>query len=503
MTALHSRYNPQAEAERYLDALSISPVVRCCILIEPGLGYMIPILSRRFPGARIIALHLAPDHAARAADPAVDSRMNRTAENTAHWDPALGLSAEDFLGRELEELAKEGGECGPESIRIIEWRPSREYYGDSYVKLLAAAAAALRRFDAERRTTRAFGRRWFRNFLKNLRLLNRSPLLRDFRQTAAPVLVTGSGPSLEESLPLIKTLRHRSCLIIAASSSAMALLHRGIVPDLVLSTDGGSWALLHLYELFRRNDGAPGIAAGLSAALPSQCGGLPILAIADGSLWQSLILRGLGFSHLVLPQRGTVTATALDLALVLGRGKIIIAGMDLDSRDLRTHARPYGFDRIWREAASRFRGEYGQGFSRQMAMREGGSYRIYAEWFASRLGSYGGRLHTLGGNNPLFAALPRVEARDAAAFPSSSPPPSPRAELLWAPPHERGDVVSRALELLLAALENPGSRETITGELAPLLLPGVARPGAAELRAQIESLARPYLGPSGRLGDGP
>ncbi|MDR2176874.1 MAG: DUF115 domain-containing protein [Treponema sp.] len=505
MTALHSRYNPQGEAERYLDALSISPAIRCFVLIEPGLGYMIPVLSRRFPGARIIVLHVSGDSANRVCR---DS-AGRSGANTVYWNPACGLPAEDFLARELEELTRDrnfGPDFGPQSIKIIEWRPSLDFYGDSCVKLLSAAAAAIRRFDAERRTLHAFGRRWFRNFLKNLRVLCRSPLVRDFRKTDAPILVTGSGPSLEESLPFIKKLAEgQNHFIIAASSSVMALLHRGIVPNLVLSTDGGGWAPLHLYELFRTsgparkaaNRGAFSLAVGFTASLPSQCGGLPALGIADGSLWQTLVLRGLGIPHLALPQRGTVTATALDLALALGRGKIIIAGMDLDSRDIRTHARPYGFDRLWREGASRFRSEYSQSFFRRMAAREGGSYRIYAEWFASRLGSYGGRLYTLGTNNPLFAGLPRL--RDPAVPDSRGGPAAPAEggpDFAWAPPRERRektDAVSRALEILGAALENSGSRETITGELAPLILPGKPVPGAGELRAEMESLARPYL----------
>jgi hypothetical protein len=535
MTALHSRYNPQAEAGRYLDALSIPPHIRCFILIEPGLGYMIPILSERFPAARIIALHVSASRDRGA--------LSVENGNTVYWDPGLRLAAEEFLGREFEELAKDGGgfgpggeAFGPELIKIIEWRPSRDFYGDSYVKLLAAAAAAIRRFDAERRTLMAFGHRWFRNFFKNLRLLRRFPVLQDIRESAVPILVTGSGPSLEESLPLIRELGEQ-CFIIAASSSVMAL--RGIVPDLVVSTDGGGWALLHLYELFRAagkiagftgGSRTRGLAVSLTASLPSQCGGLPILGIADGSLWQGLILRGLGIPHLVLPQRGTVTATAVDLALALGQdwgqgqgqdwgqgraqgrgqgqdwgqgqGKIIIAGMDLDTQGIRTHARPYSFDRLWREGASRFRAEYSQSFFRQMAAREGGSYRIYAEWFASRLDSYGGRLCTLGNNNPLFAGLPRITAQDLPLSPGAEAAPArnilPENAVSCAGP-------GRALEILMAALEDPNSRGTIVGELAPLLLSGTslheteggrgADPARIvdAIRAEAESLVRPYL----------
>jgi hypothetical protein len=426
---------------------------------------MIPILDRRFPGARIIALHIAP--------PGGNDLPVEQNSRAVHWDPGLRLGLEDFLERELEEAGKEGF-FGAESIRIIEWRPALDRYGRSYAGILAAAAAVIRRFDAGRRTLRAFGRRWFRNFFRNLPLLHSFPVYRELR---VPVLITGAGPSLEESLPLIKEIREGgNCFIVAASSSFMALFNRGVVPDLVLSTDGGVWALFHLYELFRAGPGGSPIAmaAALSAGLPSQCGDLPILGISDGSLWQGLILRALGVPHLVLPQRGTVTATALDLAFALGPERVYIAGMDLDTRDIRTHCRPYSFDRLLREGASRFNTEYSRLFSRCFAMREGGSHRVYAEWFAARLASYPGRLYTLGKNNPLFADLPRA----AAGTPEGGP--SHREEYLIRLAPLR-IAAAMALDILKTGLEDPKTGPSLCGELGPLLLPGEKNTGPGEL----------------------
>jgi hypothetical protein len=431
---------------------------------------MIPVLARRFPGARIIALH--------AASPAEGDLPAEQNGKAVHWDPSLRLSLEDFLEGELEE-AGQGGLSGGEPVRIIEWRPALDRYGKSYADLLAAAAAVIRRFDAGRRTLRAFGRRWFRNFFRNLSLLHSFPV---YRKLGVPVLITGAGPSLEESLPLIKKIREQGgCFIIAASSSFMALLNRGIVPDLVLSTDGGSWALLHLYELFRAGPGgAPfAMAAAFSAALPSQCGDLPILGISDGSLWQGFILRALGVPHLVLPQRGTVTATALDLAFALGPERVCIAGMDLDIQDIRSHCRPYSFDRLLWEGASRFHSGYSRLFSRCFAMKEGGSYRVYAEWFAAQLASYPGRLYSLGKNNPLFAGLPRAI--------SGMPAGGPGGEYLIrrAPV---GITAAAALDLLKTGLENPKTGPSLQGELGPLLLPGEKNAGPGELWEAARSL---------------
>jgi hypothetical protein len=491
MSALHSRYNPHREAERYLSALSLPPQTCCFILIEPGQGYMIPILAERFPAARIIALHA--EAAAGGNTPPPDQNLSKAAQ----WYPGGPLSAEEFLDRELNNFVF----GNVESIKIIEWQPSREFYGERYVALLAAAAAAIRRFDAERRTLKAFGRRWFRNFFKNLRLLRCFPL---YRPLSLPVIVIGAGPSLEESLPLIgELIKQQSCFIIASSSSVMALRRRNIAPDLVLSTDGGGWALLHLYELFRWTSGgrispAMGIAASFFASLPSQCADLPLLGISDGSQWQTTILRGLDIPHTILPQRGTVTATALDLAFAISRGKVCLAGMDLDTKDIRTHARPYSFDRLWQEKASRINGEYGQHFFRQNSIAGGGSHKVYAEWFSAQLAGYPNRLCTLGDNNPLFAGLPQMDmaanttaAATAAAALTTPPVPVP----VFTPVPVSvpgGNLVSRALDMLKAGLEDKKTAEAIAGELRPLLFSDGITVTTEELWGEIRTLTASY-----------
>lgn len=280
----------------------------------------------------------------------------------ASWSPESGIDLEEFLAQAI-------GDQSASVIRIIEWRPSLVCYGEPYLKLLSAAADFIKRSDANFRTVKGFGRRWFRNFLKNLRLLHRFPV---YEKLKIPMVITGSGPGLEESIPLITEMKQRGDLfVLAASSSVKALLCRGIIPDLVLSTDGGPWALLHLYECFRGGINTT-FAAALSAALPSQCADVPLLAISDGSFWQSLILQRLNIPHIPLPQRGTVTASAIDLALHLGSGKVFISGMDLAVRDIRTHVRPYSFDRLLTEGASRLNPLYSQSFVRSAGIAGGG-----------------------------------------------------------------------------------------------------------------------------------
>jgi hypothetical protein len=490
--ALHSRYNPLREAEKYVNALNLRGA-EYLILIEPGLGYMIPLLAEKYPEARIIALHVE-DQGAGSMDGSAVS-----------WHPESGTGPEEFLSRTIPDLAAS-------AIKIVEWRPALVCYGEAYLKLLSAAAAFIKRSDANFRTVKGFGRRWFRNFFKNLKLLGSFPVYENF---SLPVVITGSGPGLEESLPLIAEMKQKDGLfILAASSSVKALVSRGLIPDMVISTDGGPWALLHLYECFRRTGTAandvngavireragsgprpPVIAAALSAALPSQCAGLPLLAISDGSFWQSLILQGLKLPHIPLTQRGTVSASAIDLALKLGSGKVFIAGMDLAVRDIRTHVRPYSFDRLLAEKASRINPVYSQAYVRSAAISDGGSHQIYASWFGSQLKVYPDRLYTLGSNNQVFQDLKAWTGSGTEKFtPVGSPPSIPPAPFRVISVRLPENPGAFALAVLGEALTNPLTQGSLMKELSALLFPGRQDVTAAELADEIGELGTPYCG---------
>ncbi|MDR3115538.1 MAG: DUF115 domain-containing protein [Treponema sp.] len=466
--ALHSRYNPQGEAEKYLNSLDVPGGIRFFILIEPGEEYLVPLLYQKFPEARIIALHVqAPKTPTVAGETPV-----------IRWSPEKGMPLQAFLEQEIPDTLAA-------AIRIIEWRPALAVYGEQYRRLLQETVDFLKRIDANMRTTRAFGRRWFRNFFKNLMLIQKVLVLD--RAASVPVIITAAGPSLEEAVPRIKALRHQSPhWILAVSSSVRALRCRGILPDLVITTDGGGWACFHLYECLRSLDtqASPVLAASLSAALPSQCGGLTLLPISDGSLWQTLILQGLGIPFISLAQRGTVSASALDLARVLTRGRIYLAGMDLAHKDIRTHVRPYGFDRLWEQGASRLTPVYTQTFTRSRAILAGGSHAIYAAWFRQHLQTYPERLYSLGTNNPVFNTLkPGTPPHQAGRFPLARIREIPRQD----------NPVKQAGALLVKALASPPVGTKLSGELGSLL--GLDEPQAhrvESLSTLILSLIEPY-----------
>jgi hypothetical protein len=454
---LHSRYDPLSEARNYIRSLDLSAEIRFFLLIEPGLGYIIPVLREMFPQSSLIAIH---------ASPFLAEEQKRNAPGASVWSPDSGLGLAAFLEREVPDTEAR-------YTRIIEWRPSAAVYGEDYLELFKKTAEFIKRIDANARTVRGFGKRWFRNFFRNLRLIGEIADFTDLRERGIPWIITGAGPSLEESAGAIRGILADGGLLLAASSSAAALRARNIPVDLVIASDGGSWALFHLYETLRGREKPAAIAFSLSAAIPSQCRALPLLPLSDGSFWQELVLKGLGIPHIGLPQRGTVTATALDLALFLTDGRIGFTGMDLSRRDIRTHARPYSFDRFQEETSCRLSPRYSREFFRALIMNAAGSQKIYAEWFREELARYPKRLFSLGNNNPVFDGLKAEHAGPAESGENRKPENAERRlsfrVLPW--PGKSGDPVRDGMEILLTALEESETAERVFAGLGPLLLP--------------------------------
>jgi hypothetical protein len=445
---------------------------------------MLPVLEEQFPAAKIIVLHVSNFFTRPRAETA--ACISRRRKN-AVWSPGSGIALQRFLENEIPDSEAA-------SIRIIEWRPSLAAYGAEYLKILSETADFIKRIDANKRTLRGFGRRWFKNFFRNISLIKKILFYTPF---SIPLAVTGAGPGLEETIPFIRRGKERGkLLVLAASSSAAALQGGGVIPDLVIATDGGGWALFHLYECFRGSkENYPGLAAGLTAALPSQCADLSILPISDGSLWQNLILRDLGIPFLNLPQRGTVSASALDLAFSLTSGKVFIGGMDLSVNDIRTHARPYSFDRFQEEKAGRLNPVYSQRYDRSRAIASGGSYGLYAAWFNRQLGSYPGRLYTLGKNNAVFKSLQAGDGEEKFLDPKDMVLPASSSGL-----QIFKEVPAPALgtanppEILVKALGDPKKADLIRAELLPLLFHDGVNPSPEELGEEILTLAGPYYG---------
>ena len=141
---------------------------------------------------------------------------------------------------------------------------------------------------------------------------------------------------MDESLELITPYRRRFSLW-ALPSAVPALHERGLRPDLVVLTDPGYYGAAHLHA---------GAGMGFEVAMPLSAAsgalrlGCRILPLSHGTFFEVALCQLGALAPVTLPSFGTVAATALELARRLGAREVVLAGLDLCYRDIRTHTRP-------------------------------------------------------------------------------------------------------------------------------------------------------------------
>lgn len=375
---LHSRYDPEREAERFLEA-SLTSFPSTVILLGPCLDYLTSPLRRRFPGVRIASIQYSAFFRGRE-----NSRADAT------WYPDTPVPLPAFLNAVIDEDAISG-------ISVLEWAPASKAFPEAAQATREALRAALDRFVSSAATVKAAGRSWILNTCRSFLLAEHLVAPRPFE---TPIVVAAAGPSLEASLDLLEKWKG-TFFLVTVSSALAACTARGFQPDLVVATDGGAWSRLHLYPLARfASPLAVPLCALPSAALWRR---LPLLLLDQGSFAETELLPFLGGGY-SSPPHGTVAGSAIKLAARLSSGPIIAAGLDLAVHGEFEHARPHGFDRYLDGSVSRISSLEVRAWERRAErattpLRDGWfgsrSLAIYADALSSDAASLAGRLFRL------------------------------------------------------------------------------------------------------------
>jgi hypothetical protein len=458
---LHSRYDPLAEAERYLDSLKLDAGIRYIILAECGLCYLIEPLRKKFPKAKIVSLHIRKFY-----------RHKSAAQPDAEWLPDSSVKRGAFLENEIDDT-----EAG--RIKIIEWRPSADVYGEEYLNLVKDIAVFVKRADANKRTRTAFGHRWLKNVIRNCLLFNRDFNIALPARNAACCVVAGAGPGLEDAFGSIRRLKEAGAPLIAVSSAVAALFEAGICPDIIVACDGGNWARLHLAESVRyflkkpAGTPRPTLAFSLNAAVPLQCAAFGLLPLGDGSLFQSLVQKCFNLPPVSFPQRGTVGASAVDLAFYISGGAVYTAGIQFLHDDIRTHAKPYAFDKLLSGQENKLRPFYSLQFERCCKITVSGVNKIYSDWFDEQ--NYRQKLFLVTENNFDFNAVKKTSFNFDHVKKNRINRP-----------------VTRLITVLTGALQTDETKERLTAELSGLRLKDGEQLFDGGLQTELLSISEKY-----------
>ena len=313
--ALHSLYNPDNEGERFASSIIVDFNPKIITLIEPCIGYCIPHIKKIFPDAKIAVIHIHKDFI----------QYDKEADYSFLFEDSL-----EFETKYFETF----GEEAVYSTLFINWEPAAKCFSKETEQVWKSIKNILNKAVSILYTHDFFAKRWIKNSIKISSNIKQTAILPKIK---SPVVITASGPSLTSSIPSLKKYRNKFFLI-AVSSSLSVLDNYGITPDLVISTDGGFWAKKHLETLLKEN--IP-LALSCEGNCPTKVlTQNPVIPLVFSDGIESTLLKKITDCTLNAERNGTVSGTAVELALSLTDKDVFCFGLDLFAGKGKQHADP-------------------------------------------------------------------------------------------------------------------------------------------------------------------
>ncbi len=326
---IHSRHNPEKEAEKLIDR-EIDPETDYCLFYGFGLGYQIEAFQFRYPDALFTLIE--PD-------------ITQFRHAISARDYTKLFSSDSFsilLGSKPEDVTILLSKIKTTRIQSCMLRPlylaNREYYDN----LDKCVRDYLAKREINTNTHRKFNRLWISNISRNAELLSRAAAVKSLKDQfrGVPALLIAAGPGLNAILPRLKDLRERM-LLVCVDTALRACLEWGVEPDFTVLTDPQYWNTRHL----------------------DRCNIKKSILVSDVSTYPSVFRRTEGplfFCSTPFPlgqylekhtetkgklkSGGSVATAAWDLIRVMGCREIFCAGLDLGFPDRQTHYRGSTFE---------------------------------------------------------------------------------------------------------------------------------------------------------------
>lgn len=321
-TFIHSKYNPDRDAERTVTKSGFFSS-EGCFFAGCGLAYIPEHYAQRFPSAHLIVAE--PDIfifisclASRPLD-----RLLRHQSLVL----AVGIPAGDVLNL----LEQTGLLSLPRYEAPALMAPALPWWREFSILL----ERNRKKKQINTNTLRKFGPRWLKNMCRNLPVMQHLRGIEELAGLAGglPALVLAAGPSLDTILPLLPVLREHM-VIIAVDTAVRGCVAAGVDPDFIVVVDPQYWNYRHLDGLSCPES----ILITESATWPAVFR-FPCRAVF---LCSSLFPLGKFMEektapHAELGAGGSVSTSAWDFARHLGAENIYIAGLDLGYPGKKTH----------------------------------------------------------------------------------------------------------------------------------------------------------------------
>lgn len=320
---LHSRYNPEEEARRFILDKGVNKG-DLVVVYGFGLGYHIRELLKL----------VGNDGRVEVIEPNIElfrEVMKHIDLSSFLTDKRLNLVLCNDIGRVAGTAAGLLEELQARKGQLLIHRPSLELTPE-YAQPLKQA---LLEWQVKQDTVVRYAGLLDENLRENRKLIRKLPGVTRFLRgyDGVPAMLVAAGPSLDQAIGHIRDIQHR-CLVITVGTALKPLLAYGIEPDLVIITDPHPIVVKQIAgvstgaPLVAFSTVHPGILAGYPGPVMIACQrGVDMIEKIAGETGEELIDTG-----------GSVATAALDIAIRMGCNPILFAGLDLGYVLGKTHA---------------------------------------------------------------------------------------------------------------------------------------------------------------------
>ena len=347
---MESRYNPQRDAENLYN--SINKEARFFLVFGIGSGLFIELLSKNLPDAKIIGLELNRED--------IEFLSQSDTVKNLFTNPKISLVSLDKLEETLLQNylpAKSGELC------IVEQRAWILENSAHLPAINAALNKSLGIIKADYSVQSHFGKLWTANIMNNSDLAEKHSLF-DYNshikdQLNKTAVVVAAGPSLDKTLSLLaQDKAHEKYFIIATDTAGQTLIKKGISPDVIVSIDGQAVSYNHFISKDKsqreKTIYAFDLSANSSAARHLIEAGSRLMFFCSGHPLSSAInASNRKYFPVFFSGAGTVTITALDMAIQSGFKKILILGADFSYPDGKAYAAGTYLDSLYNLKSSK------------------------------------------------------------------------------------------------------------------------------------------------------
>ena len=191
-----------------------------------------------------------------------------------------------------------------------------------------------RKNEINEATLKKFGKLWCKNSVNNIEQMAFLPYISNFNKTDLPFLILGAGPTLNDVLDFLPSLKYK-VITVCVETALHALLKKDFQPDFIILTDPQYWAYRHIASLAAPKSFLITEISAYPAVFRFNC--KRIILCASQFPVGKYFEKKLGLTIGDLGTGGSVICSAWNLAEFFGAKKIFTAGMDMGFPGKQTH----------------------------------------------------------------------------------------------------------------------------------------------------------------------